>query len=197
MSRKLITMAVLALVLTAASAAHAGTVTISSTTNSNYFDGYLNPTATLATFDFSGSPGLSSLQTIDSVSISFWMYDGDSASGEFDHDDLVLLLDGYDTGLELNGYSNNDWDYRTSSGAPNNASAILGALKADDTLVAKIKDLDLSDGNGIKLKSYKYATLEITGGSYMVPLPAAAPLGLALMGGLGLLSWIRRRRRTA
>jgi len=95
--------------------------------------------ATNAPFDFANPEKFTSIQNI---SITATIEDGDSAPGEFAENDLTLALNGIDTGIKLNGYRSDQVDTRTNAGAPANADQVLAALKADGELNATIVDHD-------------------------------------------------------
>ncbi len=84
---------------------------------------------TVGGWDLTGT-GYLSLTSIDQTSVTMTIFDGDSALGDFDYDDLVLVLDNIDTGLKLNGFSSGQFTTLTISGA-NSAGAVLTALQAD------------------------------------------------------------------
>jgi hypothetical protein len=107
---------------------------------------------TAGAWDFSGT-GYQNLTSINQIGITLKLYDGDSAPGEFDYDDLTLGLDGFDTGLKLNGFSDGEIKTLTING-PNNSADIWGALQADGKLVGTILDRDWQGkSNWIKVSS--------------------------------------------
>lgn len=81
---------------------------------------------------------------------------------------MVLGLDGIDTGINLDGFTPNPITTFTSSGAPENASQILAALKADNDLEGTI--IDRSPPN-IGLLDFTTTTLEITCRRSQLPRP--------------------------
>jgi hypothetical protein len=147
-------------------------------------------------YNFAGQD-YASLTSIDKLTITLSVFDGDSAVGEFDFDNLTLGLDGLNTGLKLNGFPNNNTLTLDIEG-PNNAALLLDALKADGRLIGTIIDADADGINQqntdfIGLPADVVTTLVIEGqGGEPIPLPAAAlmaPLGA------GLAGWYSRRFR--
>lgn len=189
------------LIMMFAVSAQAGTVTLTDTITQSNWAGYLDSKGTIGTFDFTGDAGLASLTSISDIKIRMWIFQGDTAPGDFDYMELTLVLDGTDSGVELNGFSAGSLVEQTNSGAPSGASSILSDLQSDGQLFAEVLDHSAND-NWIRIVGSGTATLTITGSDDNVgqpiayaPIPQAAPLGLVLMGGLGLLGWMRRRRR--
>jgi hypothetical protein len=142
-----------------------------------------------APYDFAGMD-YSSLVSIDSITITLTVQDGDTATGELDFDNWTLGLDGIDTGLKLNGFPGNLAIFTQTliQDNPNNASALLAALQTDGQLIGSIIDSDPGD-NAITLPFRIDTSLDITGtidgGPGVIPLPAAAlmgPLGAGLVG---------------
>lgn len=192
-ARTVIAFGVLALVFP--SAAVAGPMTISATTNQS---GHLNFTGastplTGNPYDFS-SQGYASLASIDNISVTLTLDDGDTAPGDFDFGNLTLALDGIDTGLRLDGFTDDANDPNqpvtlTFSGTPNNAAAILAALQADGQLIGTI--LDATPGDNIVGVPKRFnTTLDITG--QQVPEPAT--LVLFGLGAVGIAAYSLRKR---
>lgn len=105
----------------------------------------------------------SKIVSINRVIITATMDDADSGPGSFDENDLVLKLDGIDTGIKLNGFRNNQLDTRTNSGEPINKRALKNALKQDRKLQAAIIDRDPGDNNDVSLPANLEAKLTIKG----------------------------------
>jgi hypothetical protein len=140
-------------------------------------------------YNFAGTP-YSTLTSIDKLTVTLTINDGDSAQGDFDFNNLTLRLDGLDTGLVLNGFPNNGVLTLDIEG-PNNAAGLLAALKNDGILVGTVFDAD-TDGvsqtapDFIGFPAATVTTLVIEGQAEgAIPLPAAvlmAPLGAGLVG---------------
>ena len=152
-----------------------------------------------AGFDFTAQD-YASLTTIDKLTISLTLNDGDSDVGEFDFDNLTLGLDGVDTGLKLNGFPNDNLITLDIEGPTAAAATLLARLQEDGHLVATVID---PDGDGITQQNRDFigfpntqmTTLVIEGQSgAVIPLPAAA-----LMAPLaaGLFTTASRRFRRA
>jgi hypothetical protein len=99
------------------------------------------------------------------VTITARISEGDTARGEFDHNDLLLALDNINTGIALNGFRTGHTDKRTISGVPNHRTALKAALKKDGKLGARIIDADPADkgGNGVAIPAKFKTTLRIRG----------------------------------
>jgi hypothetical protein len=146
------------------------------------------PLTGAAPYGFAGLD-YASLVSIDSITVTLSMGDGDTAPGQIDFDNLTLALDGIDTGLKLNDFpANSVFSQTLTRDNPDNASAILAALQLDGELVGSIIDSDPGD-NSISLSFLVDTSLDITGtidgGPGVIPLPAAAlmaPLGAGLVG---------------
>ena len=179
-----------------AGAANAAALTVSSTVPQSGFIGNTTgaPGSLLATYDYTGQFG-SPLTSVDSLTITLSISDGDTAAAEFDNGNLFLTLDGVNTGLALDGFGNNNIVTLTLNQLTPGVSAALVAALADNQLVARIIDTDPADGNDplnfISLPALIDTTLDLNvqvqggGGPNPVPLPAAAllaPLGAGLAG---------------
>jgi hypothetical protein len=155
------------------------------------------PLTVPAGYDFAGQD-YASLASIDKLTVTLSMNDGDSDVDMFDFDNLTLGLDGIDTGLKLNGFPATGILTLNIEG-PTTAAALLAALQDDGRLVGTVIDSD-SDGysqqNPMEFIGFPadiQTTLVIEGqGGGVIPLPAAAlmaPLGA------GLFSMASRRFR--
>jgi hypothetical protein len=198
----------LALVVIGAGRASAGVITLSNSVNqSGYGFGFVDgqftglqsggsyPLTGGAGYDYTGQE-YGVLTSIDKLTITLTINDGDSDVDEYDFNNLTLGLDGIDTGLKLNGFRNGGIVTLDIEG-PNNSAALLAALQADGKLVGTVIDAD-SDGvtqqnpEFIGFPSDITTTLVIEGQTEapVVPLPAAALMGPI---GAGLVGAARRR----
>lgn len=100
---------------------------------------------------------------INRITITATITDGDSGAGETERDDLLLVLDGVNTGIPLNGYRNGLRDTRTNSGVPINKRELRNKLRQDGELHAIIKDRDPGPNQDIILPANFETTLVIEG----------------------------------
>ena len=104
------------------------------------------------------------VRKIKEIKITLTITDGDTAPDEEDEGDLTLALDGIDTGLQLNGFVNNETTEITVKGSPANEAELRAALLADGALEASIIDADdESPQNIIRSSSDDETTLVIKG----------------------------------
>jgi hypothetical protein len=105
------------------------------------------------------------IASIKQVTIKATILEGDTGSGQFDENDLLLELDNINTGIALNGFRTGETDTRTISGVPNQGRALKAALKKDGKLAARIIDADPNDqgGNGVGIPANFETTLRIKG----------------------------------
>ncbi|HYE18136.1 MAG TPA: hypothetical protein VEA69_06815 [Tepidisphaeraceae bacterium] len=148
-------------------------------------------------YDFSADAAtVASLTTIDEIVVTLSISDGDSDVGDFDENNLFLSLDGINTGLSLQGFTNGQIVSLTLNQlAPATGAAILAALQADNRLIGGVFDNDV-DGPALDTIGFPGSIqtfLDITGqvngggpgGPGVIPLPAAvvlAPIGACLAG---------------
>jgi hypothetical protein len=113
-------------------------------------------------YSFSNTGRIASLKQ---VTIKATILEGDTGSGQFDENDLLLELDNINTGIALNGFRTGETDTRTISGVPNQGRALKAALKKDGKLAARIIDADPADqgGNGVGIPANFETTLRIKG----------------------------------
>ena len=213
--RRFLALAATAVAAVAGTAATAAPVELTDTTGTSGFNGGTLASMPL-TADGSFVPQntpwqydagqVAALDSIESISISLVIGSANtSAPGDTNFDELSLGLDGFDTGLKLNG----EWQVITSPGQPDvrpplvftgaiqNAASILSALKADNQLVGTILDSDPGDDFitlGSTQGAFADATLVINGiaddgtpppGGNPIPLPPAVWAGLVTLAGMG------------
>ena len=147
-------------------------------------------------YDFAGLD-YASLLSIDSITVTLTVSDGDTVTGDIDFDNLTLGLDGIDTGLKLNGFPGGQQILTQTLiyDNPADSAALLAALQSDGKLVGTIIDSDPGD-NSLALPFLLDTSLDITGttdgGPGVIPLPAAALMGPL---GAGLVGMVSRRFR--
>jgi len=197
-SRKVAALGIGAIAMIAGSAS-AAPITISSVVpQSGHTDFTLSATPLTdpaSPYDFIGQD-YASLTSIDSITVTLTVQDGDTAQSELDFDNWTLGLDGIDTGLKLNGFPGQAGilTQTLTQASPTNAAALLAALQSDGQLIGTIIDSDAGD-NSISLPFRIDTSLDITGEvgvPNVIPLPAAALMGPL---GAGLVGMVSRRFR--
>jgi len=193
----------------AAMSSSAATVPISSTVGQSGFNGdQTNSTAyplTATPFDFTGQVNsFGSITSVDSLTITLEMNDGDSNVGDFDFNNLTLGLDGHDTGVKLNGFTNGQILTLTVGPLPVATQLQLIADLADGKVAGSViagpnSIGPVPPGDTIGFPAAIDTTLDLVvsganllpgtngngGGGNPVPLPAGvlvAPLGAGLAG---------------
>jgi hypothetical protein len=150
----------------------------SSTVPQSGFAGFIPPEGVPLTgpSPYTFGPQVQDCVSIESITVTLTLFDGDTGSGPFDteRNDLTLGLDGIDTGILLNGFRDSETDTRTITGIPNNAAQILAALKADGQLVGTIIDRTPND-NFVGIPTFD-TTLQITCAT-VTPAPIAQESG--------------------
>ena len=144
-------------------------------------------------FDFSDQD-YDLLATIDSLSITLTVYDGDTGSGwgDFDRGHWTLGLDGVDTGLLLNGFRNYETDTRTLTQMPVSTQDQILAHLQDGQLVATIIDTEYGDNKVGLCDVTHWAELKLTG--QPIPEPSTMVIWSLLGASVAGLAWWRRRR---
>jgi len=105
----------------------------------------------------------SKIVRIDRIAITATITDGDTGPEDTERGDLLLVLDGVNTGIRLNGYRHAFTDRRTNSGVPINKREIRNKLRQDGELHATIRDRDPGPGQDIILPANRETTLVIKG----------------------------------
>jgi hypothetical protein len=194
-----------------ASAASAATVPVSSTVAEGGYVGPQNQANYLLTatpYSFASQVNsLANVTSIDSLTVTLQISDGDTGPADYDFNNLFLTLDGINTGLALNDFFNNTNFSQSLNQIPVPTQAALIVQLQDGLLVGGV--LDLTPGNApagdtIAFPAAVDTTLDLVlsganlatpgGGGNPVPLPAAvilAPIGAGLAG-----MYSRRFRRT-
>jgi len=179
--------------LLAAKSVSAAPITISSTVNQSGFNGTTAASnqLTATPWDFTGQQ-YNLLTSITSITVTLTVTDGDTDLGELDEGHWTLGLDGFDTGLKLDGFSGGAQIVTLTLTSPTNAGALLAAL-SDGLLNGSVID-DTPGDNNTAFPSRIQASLDISGtiadttgggGTNNVPLPAAvlmAPAAAAMAG---------------
>ena len=173
-----------------------GAIVLEDTKEQRDFSGFIYSTLEITDdpFDFSDQDfGL--LATIDSLSITLTVEDGDTAEGEFDYNIWTLGLDGVNTLLKLNGFPDSKYPHTLMfTQIPVSTGGQILANLADGELVATIIRANTQHDNYIGLCHYThYATLKLTG-SPPVPEPSTMAIWSLLGATVAGLAWWRRRR---
>jgi PEP-CTERM motif len=131
-------------------------------------NGITNPAAN--PYDFTAQ-NFAALTSIDNIQLTLTVFDGNSGfsgtAADFDFNNLTFGLDGFDTGIKLNGFSaasidGSDITLTFFSSSISNAAQILAALQATGTLTGSIIDATGNpDSNGMTLSSLHDTTLVI------------------------------------
>ncbi len=115
-----------------------------------------------AAFSFSG---VEKIRRLTQVTITTTITNGATGPGEGNENDLGLFLDDINTGIKFNGFRDGQTDTQTNSGAPNNADAIVAALKEDGELRDEIGLIGsfVQNLDRISIPPNTESTLTITG----------------------------------
>jgi len=168
-------------------------ITVTSVQSQVESSGMVNPgllITGLTPWDFTGQ-NIQGLSSIDEISITLTLLDGDTGISEYDEGELVLELDGLNTGLALNGFASNMTMINYTVTGANQSTGLLNALQQDGTLLGRILDLSPND-NYIKVRGGYFTTLTLIDHEpVVVPTP-----GAVLLSGLGVVvtGWFKHKR---
>ena len=135
----------------ASAAGHSSTLVIGSLVDQSGFYGPQNASSyplTATPYDFTGqtyqSYGLY-VSSIEWITVTLTIEDGDSGQGEFDFGNLTLGLDGIDTGLHLDGFAGSNIQTLTIQSLNPTLQYALATALQDDQLNGSV--LDSTPGN--------------------------------------------------
>jgi hypothetical protein len=138
--------------------------TLSSTVPQSGFEGFIPPEGAPLTgpVPYAFGPEVQECASLDSITVTLTLFDGDTGGGpnDTDRNNLTLALDGIDTGIILNGFRDSQTVTNTITGTPENAARILAKLKADGQLVGTILDRTPND-NFVGIPTTFDTTLQI------------------------------------
>jgi hypothetical protein len=153
-------------------------------------------------WDFTGH-GYLYLNSIDEISVTLTLLDGDTGPGEFDEGQLMLELDGLNTGLALNGFANDVTMINYSVSGDNHAGGLLNSLQQDGLLLGRVLDLS-PDDNYVKIRGGYLATLSLTDHEFVTGppfdevtvIPVPVP-GAVMLSSFGVIAagWLKRKRQ--
>jgi hypothetical protein len=142
------------------------------------------------------------INSVDEISVTLTLLDGDTDMGEFDAGELMLELDDLNTGLALDGFANNATMVNYTVSGANHAVGLLSSLQQDGLLLGRVLDLSPND-NYIKIRGGYMATLSLTDHELIVvpqfsdsvsvvPVPSAV-----LLSSFGVVAtgWLKRKRQ--
>jgi hypothetical protein len=142
------------------------------------------------------------INSVDEISVTLTLLDGDTGMGEFDAGELMLELNDLNTGLALDGFANNATMVNYTVSGANHAVGLLSLLQQDGLLLGRVLDLSPND-NYIKIRGGYMATLSLTDHELtvvpqssdsvsVVPVPSAV-----LLSSFGVVAtgWLKRKRQ--
>lgn len=160
--------------------------------------GSITGQTTLGVFDFSST--FATLPQLDAITITITLINFDTEVGSTDFNNITLVLNGIDTGIYLNGFTNsipgdnNAEDTQTITGllASTAGAAIMNSLNTSGGLLtATLSDATTSPKNRFFFDG-GVATLTLT----QVPFSPSQTVGLAVLGLLAGAKFYRRRAAT-